>query len=160
MISKIVRSSKCSGWLCVLGWQTGIASIAFLAGGQIQGLVILNNASYVPERWHGTLLVIAVSTFSILFNTLLARKLPLVEGIVLVLHIFGFFAVFITMWVLGPRSPSKKFSVASKTMPDGEAWVYLYWWGSSHPSSLCWVQMLQPICLRNSRTPHTHFLVP
>ena len=85
------------GWLCVLGWQTGIASIAYLAGGQIQGLVILNNGSYVPERWHGTLLVIAVATFAILFNTVLARKLPLVEGIVLVLHIFGFLAVFITM---------------------------------------------------------------
>lgn len=96
------------GWLCVLGWQTGIASIAFLAGGQIQGLVILNNGSYVPERWHGTLLVIAVATFAILFNTLLARKLPLIEGIVLVLHIFGFFAVFITMWVLGPRTPAKE----------------------------------------------------
>ncbi|KAH6870177.1 amino acid/polyamine transporter I [Alternaria rosae] len=96
------------GWLCVLGWQTGIASIAFLAGGQVQGLIILNNPNYVPERWHGTLLVIAVATFSILFNTLLARKLPLVEGIVLVLHIFGFFAIFITMWVLGPRSPSRE----------------------------------------------------
>ncbi|EUC36330.1 hypothetical protein COCVIDRAFT_38996 [Bipolaris victoriae FI3] len=96
------------GWLCVLGWQTGIASIAYLAGGQIQGLVILNNPDYIPERWHGTLLVIAVATFSIIFNTLLARKLPLVEGIVLVLHIFGFFAVFITMWVLGPRSSAKE----------------------------------------------------
>ena len=96
------------GWLCVLGWQTGIASIAYLAGGQIQGLVILNDASYVPSRWHGTLLVIAVATFAILFNTLLARKLPLVEDIVLVLHLFGFFAVFVTMWVLGPRSSSKE----------------------------------------------------
>ncbi|KAJ4404122.1 hypothetical protein N0V91_006023 [Didymella pomorum] len=85
------------GWLCVLGWQTGIASIAYLAGGQIQGLVILNSGTYVPERWHGSLLVIAVATFAILFNTVLARKLPLIEGIVLALHIFGFFAVFITM---------------------------------------------------------------
>jgi choline transport protein len=94
----------------VLGWQTGIASIAFLAGGQIQGLVILNNESYVPARWHGTLLIIAVASFSILFNTLLARKLPLIEGTVLVFHIFGFFAIFITMWVLGPRSkPSEVF---------------------------------------------------
>jgi choline transport protein len=96
------------GWLCVLGWQTGIASIAFLAGGQIQGLIILNNPDYAPERWHGTLLIIAVASFSIIFNTLLARKLPLVEGIVLVLHIFGFFAVFITMWVLGPRTPASE----------------------------------------------------
>lgn len=52
-------------------------------------------------------MVIAVATFAIVFNTLLARKLPLVEGIVLVLHIVGFFAIFITMWVLGPRSPTK-----------------------------------------------------
>ncbi|KAL1644654.1 hypothetical protein SLS61_008706 [Didymella pomorum] len=96
------------GWLCVLGWQTGIASIAYLAGGQIQGLVILNSGTYVPERWHGSLLVIAVATFAILFNTVLARKLPLIEGIVLALHIFGFFAVFITMWALGPRSPPKE----------------------------------------------------
>ncbi|KAF9690527.1 hypothetical protein EKO04_011546 [Ascochyta lentis] len=96
------------GWLCVLGWQIGIASIAFLAGGQIQGLAILNNTSYVPERWHGTLLVIAVATFSILFNTLLTHKLPLIQSVVLLLHIFGFFAVFITMWFLGPRSSSKE----------------------------------------------------
>ncbi|KAL5114625.1 hypothetical protein ACEQ8H_007470 [Pleosporales sp. CAS-2024a] len=96
------------GWLCVLGWQTGIASIAFLAGGQIQGLMILNDPSYVPQRWHGTLLIIAVASFSIIFNTLLARKLPLIEGTVLVLHIFGFFAIFITMWVLGPRGKSSE----------------------------------------------------
>ncbi|KAF2014149.1 amino acid transporter [Aaosphaeria arxii CBS 175.79] len=96
------------GWLCVLGWQTGIASIGYLAGTQIQGLIVLNNDSYVPERWHGTLLVIAVATFSIVFNTLLARKLPMIEGTVLVLHIFGFFAIFITMWVLAPRSSAKE----------------------------------------------------
>jgi choline transport protein len=107
------RSYKASanlptGWLSVLGWQTGIPSIAYLAGTQIQGLIILNNDSYVPERWHGTLIVIAVASFSIIFNTLLARKLPLVEGIVLVLHIFGFFAIFITLWVLAPRSPASQ----------------------------------------------------
>jgi choline transport protein len=68
----------------------------------------LNNPNYIPERWHGTLLIIAVATFSIIFNTLLARKLPLVEGTVLVLHIFGFFAVLVTMWVLAPRSPASE----------------------------------------------------
>jgi len=70
--------------------------------------MILSNESYVPERWHGTMLIIAVASAAIIFNTLLSRKLPLVEGIVLVLHIFGFFAVFITMWVLGPQGESKE----------------------------------------------------
>lgn len=79
-----------------------------LSGGQVQDLIILNDPNYTPERWHGTLLIIAVATFSIIYNTLLARKLPLVEGTVLVLHIFGFFAVLVTMWVLAPRSPASE----------------------------------------------------
>jgi choline transport protein len=43
-----------------------------------------------------------VASFSVFFNTFLVKKLPLVEGIVLVIHVFGFFAVLITLWVLGP----------------------------------------------------------
>ncbi|KFY48511.1 hypothetical protein V495_01268 [Pseudogymnoascus sp. VKM F-4514 (FW-929)] len=96
--------SYVTGWVCVLGWQTGITSIAFLAGSQIQSLLIINNSSYNFERWHTTLLVIAISFFAIIFNTYLARKLPLVEGIVLILHICGFFAILIPLWVLAPRS--------------------------------------------------------
>ncbi|KAL2404101.1 putative amino-acid permease [Exophiala dermatitidis] len=92
------------GWLCVLGWQTGAANTAFLAGTQIQGLAILNYPNYVPERWHGTLLTFAVASFSVFFNTFLVKKLPLVEGIVLIVHVFGFFGVLITLWVLGPRA--------------------------------------------------------
>ncbi|KAF2843012.1 amino acid transporter [Patellaria atrata CBS 101060] len=122
------------GWLCVLGWQVGNTAIAFLAAGQLQGLVILNNPSYVPERWHGTMIVIAIVTFCQLFNTFLARRLPLVEGIVLVLHIFGFFAVLITLWVLGPKAPAKEVFT---TFTDGGGW------GNTGLS--CLVGMLSPV---------------
>jgi choline transport protein len=80
------------GWICVLGWQTGITSIAFLTALQIQSLLVLNDSSYVFENWQTTLFIIAISFFAIIFNTYLASKLPLVEGIVLILHICGFFA--------------------------------------------------------------------
>lgn len=90
------------GWLCVLGWQTGAANTAFLAGTQIQGLLVLNYPDYVFERWHGTLLVFAVSAFSVLFNTFLAFTLPLVETVVLVVHLLGFFGILIPLWVLAP----------------------------------------------------------
>jgi choline transport protein len=40
---------------------------------------------------------------NVVFNTYLAKKLPLVEGIVLVVHIFGFFAVLVVLWVMGPK---------------------------------------------------------
>lgn len=98
--------SYVTGWICVLGWQTGITSIAFLAASQIQSLLVINNSSYVFERWQGTLLVIAISFFAIIFNTYLAKKLPLIEGVILILHICGFVAILIPLWVLAPRSPA------------------------------------------------------
>jgi amino acid transporter len=77
----------------------------------IQGLLILNNPDYIPESWHGTLLVIAVTAFCIIFNTFLAKRLPLVEGMVLIIHVLGFFAVLVPMWVLAPRGdPSTVFT--------------------------------------------------
>lgn len=91
-----------------MGWQTGIASVGFLAGTQIQGLLVLNYETYQFERWHGTLLVIAVSCFSVIFNTVAAKQLPLVEGLVLILHVFGFFAILIPLWVLAPRTSAKE----------------------------------------------------
>ncbi len=95
----------------MLGWQTGLASLAFLAGTMIQGLLVLNNADYVFEAWHGTLLVIAITAFCIIFNTFLAKKLPMVEGMVLIIHVIGFFAVLIPLWLLAPRGdPAKVFT--------------------------------------------------
>jgi amino acid transporter len=73
----------------------------------IQGLISLNNADYVFKNWHGTLLVIAITAFCIIFNTFLAKKLPMVEGIVLIVHLLGFFAVLIPLWVLAPRNSAK-----------------------------------------------------
>lgn len=99
------------GWLCVLGWQVGNTAIAFLAAGQIQGLAILNNPTYIPQRWHSTLLVIAVMSFSTLFNTVFANRLPLVEACALIIHLVGFFVILGTLWGTGgPSPPSEVFA--------------------------------------------------
>lgn len=102
-----------------MGWQTGIASVSFLAGLQIQGLLVLNNEHYVFERWHGTLLVIAIASFSVIFNTVAAKQLPMVEGLVLILHVFGFFAILIPLWVLAPRNSA---SVVFTQFSDNGGW--------------------------------------
>lgn len=93
-----------TGWLCFTGWQSGLTAIAFLAGTIIQGLIVLNNPTYAYQNWHGTLLTIAVTAFSVLFNTVIASKLPLVEGLIVFLHIIGLFVVIIVLWTLGPRN--------------------------------------------------------
>jgi hypothetical protein len=39
----------------VLAWIATCVQVAFLEGTVIQGLIVLNDATYIPERWHGTL---------------------------------------------------------------------------------------------------------
>lgn len=109
----------CAGWLCVTGWQLNIAGASFLAGTSIQGLLILNLPDYIPHPWHGTLLVIAIVTFYVIFNTFLAKRLPMVEGLMLTVEIFCFFAVLIPLWTLGPRQDP---SVVFTQFVNGGSW--------------------------------------
>ncbi|KAJ2984347.1 hypothetical protein NQ176_g3 [Zarea fungicola] len=113
-------------WLGVLGWQTLVTSIAFQAGTEIQGLLALNYDTYIFQRWHGTMFVIAIILFALVFNTWLASRLNLVEGVILVVHIFGFFCMLVPLWVLAPRTPS---SVVWTSFHDGG-------WGNTGLSTL------------------------
>lgn len=53
-------------------------------------------------------------------SQVLARKLPLIEAIILVIHIFAFFGILVTLWVLAPvnASPKQVFTQFS----DGGGW--------------------------------------
>ncbi|KAK2764533.1 hypothetical protein FQN54_009228 [Arachnomyces sp. PD_36] len=112
-------------WLCATGWQCAIVTIAFLAGTIIQGLVVLNYENYVFEAWHGTMITIAITAFSVLFNTFLAKRLPLVEALILVIHITGLFIIIIPLWVLGPRNNAEavftEFNNSGGWMSSGTA---------------------------------------
>lgn len=93
------------GWLSVMGYQIGVTITAFLAGSFIQGLIILNYPeTYIPKSYHTTLLAMAITILVAFFNVFLANQLPLIEGIILVLHFAGWLAVVIVLWVLGPRT--------------------------------------------------------
>lgn len=96
-----------SGWLSFLGWQAAVCGNAFLIGTIMQGLITLCVSSYQAQAWHGTMIVIGVVCFTVIFNTFLAKKLPFVEGLLLMLHIVGLFAVMIPLLVLAPRNNAK-----------------------------------------------------
>lgn len=97
-----------TGWMTVVSWHAALASSAFLAGGMIQGLLVLNYPTYSFERWHGTLLFYAVIFCSLFVNTYLARLLPSIESIVLILHILGFFCILIPLTYLAPHHSAKE----------------------------------------------------
>lgn len=95
--------SYVSGWLTLAGWQASVGSGAYLTGTLIQGLLILTRPTYVPQSWHGTLLYWAVMLFGVIINVLAGWLLPKFEGVLLVLHILGFFGIMIPLLTLGPK---------------------------------------------------------
>jgi choline transport protein len=100
--------SYMTGWMSTLSWQAGIASGSFLTGTIIQALITVNNPSYSPENWQGTLLVFSMVLVLFIANIWGAKSLPMLQNILLVVHCFGFFAVIIVLWVLAPRNSAKK----------------------------------------------------
>lgn len=85
----------------VTGWLT-------LTGTAIQGLIVLTNPSYLGymKNWHGTLLFWAVLLLGYAINTALSSLLAKFEGMVLVFHILGFFAIVFPLVFLSEHSTS------------------------------------------------------
>jgi choline transport protein len=79
----------------MMGWQTATATVTYLSAHQIQGLVALNNPTYVAKEWHSMFMMWAILLICFLFNTFFSRKLPLVEGLIVILHVCGFFAILV-----------------------------------------------------------------
>ncbi|KAL0766945.1 hypothetical protein CaCOL14_010516 [Colletotrichum acutatum] len=117
-----------AGYITTLGWVALAGSAPFLAGTQIQGLLILNYPdSYTSERWHGTLLYWAILLGSALVCIFCSSILPLLEKITMTLHIAFYLVILIVMAVVSPTKHSASFVFAtfennSGWSNDGIAW--------------------------------------
>lgn len=85
----------------------------------IQGLLVLNYDGYSMERWHGTLLFYAIILLSLFINTYLARLLPKIEGMVLIIHVVGFVCILIPLVYLAPHGTATDVFA---TFTNGGGW--------------------------------------
>ncbi|KAF2963010.1 hypothetical protein GQX73_g10559 [Xylaria multiplex] len=100
--------SYTTAWLALTGWQSTVASAAYLTGTLIQGLILLTHPDYINtiQNWHGTLLFWGIILFAFAINSPVGRVLARFEGIVLVIHILGFFATILPLVLLGQPTSS------------------------------------------------------
>jgi len=82
----------------VLGWHASLAGTCFASAQQVEAIIVLSNPNYAIQGWQTALLAWAVVLMAIIANTVLFRKLPIIEGIVMFAHVFGFFAFIIVLW--------------------------------------------------------------
>lgn len=94
------------GWSAAIGWVSGIPACAQMLSSLVIGMVLLARPeAQIGELWHVTLIMFLWLFLMVGFNIFLAQHLPLAEGIVLVLHVFAFFAFLILFWTMANRSP-------------------------------------------------------
>lgn len=87
----------------MIAWQLIVANVSYISGTLVQGLLVLNYPDYVYERYHGTLLFYAILAVAVFINTYLARLLPRIESLMLIVHVLGFFGVLIPLVYLAPH---------------------------------------------------------
>ncbi|PYI06035.1 amino acid permease [Aspergillus sclerotiicarbonarius CBS 121057] len=108
------------GWVTVIAWWANVAVGPYLVGTEIQGLLVQNYPSYVPQGWHGTLLVIAVLFIPLLVNIFARRLLAPVEVLSGVIHILSYPAIMVVMIVLGQRHTNE--FVWTEFVTDQSGW--------------------------------------
>lgn len=70
----------------------------------VVGLAQFNNANYVPERWHATLIMWGFTIFPFLGNFWLRKILNPLEAVGAIIHVVFFIVSIITLVVLAQRS--------------------------------------------------------
>jgi choline transport protein len=71
-------------------------------------MLVLNYPGYNYQRYHGTLIAMLITFIVALFNIFMANYLPLIEILILVLHVVAWIGIMIPLWVLAPRTPSNQ----------------------------------------------------
>ena len=97
-----------TGWLTAWGWQANVASVSYISGTLVQGLITMTHPSYDRKPWHTVLLLWAAIGFAVFVNAVIGRLLPKVEGFILVVHILGFFAVILPLIFSGPHQDASE----------------------------------------------------
>ncbi|KAI5377396.1 hypothetical protein J4E82_003848 [Alternaria postmessia] len=108
-------SSYITGWVTLIGWQATTASSAYLAGTILQSTILMCDSSYSPKPYQAMLLGWAVLAFAVVINTVGSKTLAHFEGLILILHLLGFFAILIPLVYLAPHSDASIFTTFVNT---------------------------------------------
>lgn len=91
----------------MLAWQAGSASGSFLTGTIIQGLISIQNPNYTAENWQGTLFVFAMILIIYIFNVYASNLMPILNNLLMILHILSWAAIVIVLWTMAPHQSAK-----------------------------------------------------
>lgn len=93
-----------SRWTSTIAWQAGNALGIFLVASLIQTMIIVNDDSYGAPSWQCTLLAVAACAIAFVGNVYGAKVLPYWQNAVFAVHVLGYFAYIIPIWISAPKA--------------------------------------------------------
>lgn len=94
----------CTGWLVTLSWMAFLAACATIIGNMTKFCILIyhpDNAA-ANSQWLPTIIALVMLIGAALFNIHLAKQFPIVQKIMLCLHLASFIAVIATLWATSP----------------------------------------------------------
>ncbi|KAM3077294.1 hypothetical protein ACMFMG_006645 [Clarireedia jacksonii] len=96
--------SYTAGWMSTLGWIASFASGTFVLTTLVEAIAQLTDPDFAFTKWQYTLLMIGYLLITIVFNTWLAKTLPMIETFSLFGHILGFIVILVPLWAMAPKN--------------------------------------------------------
>lgn len=97
------------GWSAAVAWVSGIPACAEMLSSLVIDIVLLADPeAQIGELWHVTLITFLWVLVMVGLNKFLTKYLPLMEIIVLVLHVAAFFAFLILVWVTVKKASAEE----------------------------------------------------
>ncbi|GKZ23629.1 hypothetical protein AbraIFM66951_009906 [Aspergillus brasiliensis] len=105
--------SHVTGSVCIIAWTAAPTAAIYLAASVLQSTIAMNIPSYDPKGWHITLIMWAILLVCTILNTWLGMILPVIEVLILLVHVLGFFAVLVPLVYLGPKADARSIFTVS-----------------------------------------------
>ncbi|OAL49105.1 amino acid transporter [Pyrenochaeta sp. DS3sAY3a] len=107
------------GWITTFAWICNVAGAMSVLSNTVSGLIIFNNPTYTPQRWHVTVLLIGFTLTLTVINFGLRRILNPLENIGGALHILLFIVV---ITVLTSMSTFSSTEFVFRTLTRNSGW--------------------------------------
>ncbi|KAK5625192.1 hypothetical protein RRF57_000908 [Xylaria bambusicola] len=108
-----------TAWLTTLAWQAAALTSNYTTATILQGIIVLTNPSYVARQWHTILIIYAVTFFTVAINFTTSRTLAKIEGLILILHLAGFFGILVPLVYFAPHNTA---SFVFETIRNDHGW--------------------------------------
>lgn len=82
-------------------------------------LVYEPESPWAISQWFPTLISLGALIVAAVFNIYFAKKFPLIEGIMLFIHLASWAGIIVTLWVTSPRAPADEVLF---TFANGGQW--------------------------------------